>query len=51
MLTIPIAFAFHELTWPQLYVVSFLLGTANLLLRQLRRLLPDDRGARGLHRR
>ena len=30
MLTIPIAFAFHELTWPQLYVVSFLLGTANV---------------------
>src|SRR5215475_5004853 len=30
MLTIPIAFALHELTWPQLYVVSFLLGCASV---------------------
>jgi len=29
--TIPIAFAFHELTWPQLYIVSFLLGCASVL--------------------
>jgi len=28
--TIPIAFAFHELTWPHLYVVSFLLGCASV---------------------
>jgi MFS family permease len=28
--TIPIAFAFGELTWPQLYVVSFLLGCASV---------------------
>lgn len=31
MLTIPIAFALSDLTWPQLYVVSFLLGTANVV--------------------
>lgn len=31
MLTIPIAFVFHDLTWPQLYIVSFLLGTANVV--------------------
>jgi MFS family permease len=30
MLTIPLAFALHDLTWPQLYIVSFLLGTANV---------------------
>jgi MFS family permease len=29
--TIPIAFAFGLLTWPQLYVVSFLLGCAGVL--------------------
>jgi len=28
--TIPIAFAFGHLTWPQLYVVSFLLGCASV---------------------
>jgi MFS family permease len=28
--TIPIAFAFHELTWPQLYIVSFLIGCASV---------------------
>ena len=28
--TIPIAFAFGDLTWPQLYVVSFLLGCASV---------------------
>jgi MFS family permease len=31
MLTIPIAFALGDLTWPQLYVVSFLLGSANVV--------------------
>jgi MFS family permease len=29
-LTIPIVFAFGDLTWPQLYVVSFLLGCASV---------------------
>jgi MFS family permease len=28
--TIPIAYAFHELTWPHLYIVSFLLGCAGV---------------------
>jgi MFS family permease len=28
--TIPIAFAFGALTWPQLYIVSFLLGSASV---------------------
>ena len=29
-LTVPLAFAFGELTWPQLYAVSFLLGCASV---------------------
>jgi MFS family permease len=49
--TIPVAYALGHLTWAQLYLVAFALRRAvRLLLRRLRRLLPDDRRARGLRR-
>ena len=44
--TIPLAYAIGHLTWAQLYAVAFgIRHVVRLLLRRLRRLLPDDRRA------